>query len=249
MGGKETRENARRESVRMTDLLAIPAGDAISALAAAFVMGATSSAHCLLMCGPLACAALPRGSSGAPRGAHGPAMAGYHAGRLAAYALTGALAGLLGGGVARVLALSIRPYLPWVMAAVLVAGALGLARRAGRIPGLAGATSFVARRAAGMPPFLRATAMGALTPLLPCGLLYGVLAAALAAGSLPGGAAVLGGFALGATPALLLPQLPLGFLRPGPRAGRALARALPLLAAAVLVVRALAEGTGGGTCH
>jgi sulfite exporter TauE/SafE len=225
----------------MIDLLSSPAGDALTALGAAIVVGATSSAHCFLMCGPLACAAAPRGARSA--------IGGYHAGRLGAYALVGALAGLLGAGLGRVLAVSVRPYLPWVMAAVLVAGALGLSKRVGSLPGLSRVTSLVARRAARLSPWVRGTAMGALTPLLPCGLLYGVIAAAITAGSAIGGTAVMGGFALGATPALVLPQLPGGFLRRDAAAGRVLVRALPLLAAVVLVYRALALGTGGGTCH
>src|SRR4051812_44674049 len=112
-------------AVRMNALLAIPAGDAASALVAAAVVGVTSSAHCFLMCGPLACAASPRGEL--------EAAAGYHLGRLAAYTLVGGLAGLVGGGVASVLAISVRPFLPWVMAAVLVGGALGFVKRVGRI--------------------------------------------------------------------------------------------------------------------
>jgi sulfite exporter TauE/SafE len=91
--------------------------------------------------------------------------------------------------------------------------------------------------------------MGALTPLLPCGLLYGVFAAALASGSFMGGALVLGAFALGGLPALLGAQLQTGLWRHRPRiATFLLQRALPLAAAALLVFRAL--GTPGKpSCH
>jgi hypothetical protein len=91
--------------------------------------------------------------------------------------------------------------------------------------------------------------MGAVTPLLPCGLLYGVFAAALAAGSFGGGALLLGAFALGGLPALFGAQLQLGLWGRRPRAADfLLRRALPLMAAAVLVYRA-AGAAGTPRCH
>ena len=85
---------------------------------AAAVVGLTSSLHCFLMCGPLACASAPI-SAGSGLAARLPAIAAYQLSRLVAYATMGAAVGLLGGGVAAALSVQVRPAIPWVMAAVL----------------------------------------------------------------------------------------------------------------------------------
>jgi sulfite exporter TauE/SafE len=103
----------------MTELSPLLWAGGVSAL----VVGATSSPHCALMCGPLACAALPHGSP-ERAGARRRAAFAWHGGRLAAYALCGLLLGALGQGVAGALALDVEPVLPWLMAAFLIAGAL-----------------------------------------------------------------------------------------------------------------------------
>ena len=219
----------------------------LAGASAAFVVGLTGSVHCLLMCGPLACAAVP-GVAGDRR----RAVAAYQVGRVSAYGALGAALGALGGGVTAALAVSARPYLPWVMAAALVASALELGKRLRPLPGLARAASALARLGAKVSPTARAAAIGAATPLLPCGLLYGVFAAALTAGSASGGALVLGSFSLGAIPALLGAQVGAGrgLLR-SRWAGVVLQRALPLAAAAVLVYRAIMDPGAGGAprCH
>ncbi|MRI91426.1 sulfite exporter TauE/SafE family protein [Aggregicoccus sp. 17bor-14] len=226
---------------RMDPLLSSPV---LAGAAGALMVGVTGSVHCLLMCGPLACASLPT----VQRAGRTRAMAAYQAGRVLAYASMGALLGALGGGVTRALAVSTRPYLPWLMAAALVASALELGKRLRPLPRLSRLASGLARVGAKFSPALRAGAMGALTPLLPCGLLYGVYLAALAAGSVGGGALVMGAFALGGLPALLGAQLQAGlWQRGGPKlAGFVLRRAVPLLAAVVLVVRAVVTK---GRCH
>jgi hypothetical protein len=211
----------------------------------ALAVGFTGSVHCLLMCGPLACASLP-GVSGPERWR---AMLSYQGARVLAYAVMGGALGALGGGVTRTLAVSARPYLPWVMAAALVASALELGKRLRPLPGLVHVARLVSRASARFSSAGRAGAMGAVTPLLPCGLLYGVFAAALAAGSFGGGALLLGAFAVGGLPALLGSQLQLGLWgRKAPFADFMLRRAVPLMAAALLVYRAV--GTAGpGQCH
>lgn len=212
----------------------------------ALVVGVTGSVHCLLMCGPLACAALP--------GVKGPerwrAVLAYQGGRVGAYALTGGVLGALGGGVTRALAVSARPYLPWLMAAALVASALELGKRLRPVPGLARLAGGLMRLGAKFSSTSRAGAMGAVTPLLPCGLLFGVYAAALASSSFWGGALLMGAFALGGVAALLGAQLQAGLWREQPRvAAFVLKRAMPLLAAAVLVYRAVGAGSGQPSCH
>lgn len=214
--------------------------------AGALVVGVTGSVHCLLMCGPLACAGLP--------GVKGPekwrAVLAYQSARVGAYALVGGLLGALGGGVTQVLAVSTRPYLPWVMAAALVASALELGKRLRPLPGLSHVAGAISRVSAKFSLLSRSGAMGAVTPLLPCGLLYGVYAAALTSSSFGGGALLMGAFALGGLPALLGAQLQTGLWRRQPRlATFVLKRAVPLVAAAVLLYRAVGVGAGQPSCH
>lgn len=215
----------------------------LSTAVAAAVVGFSSSLHCFLMCGPLACAA---SSSGPDR--LGPVL-GYQLGRLAAYGVVGGLLGTLGGGATRILEVSLLPVAPWILVATLLVAALDLGNHLPAIPGLAQ----IMRRAAGLtqklPRTTRAVALGGLTPLLPCGLLYGAFAASLAAGSFFAGAFALSAFGAGAVPALALSQLPAGaFLRgqgPGARWAR---RAIPALAAVVIASRALLS-EAGRVCH
>jgi hypothetical protein len=212
----------------------------------AWVVGVTGSVHCLLMCGPLACAALPE--------ERGPgrwrALLSYQGGRVGAYALTGGLLGALGGGVTRAIALSVQPYLPWLMAGALVASALELGKRLRPVPGLSRLAGALMRWGAKFSSTGRAGAMGAVTPLLPCGLLFGVYAAALASSSLLGGALLMGAFALGSVPVLLGAQLQADLWRKQPwLATFVLKRAMPLVAAAVLLYRAAGAASGQPTCH
>lgn len=225
----------------------LPAAPVVVAGAAgALMVGVTGSVHCLLMCGPLACAGLP--------GVKGPerwrAVLAYQSARVGTYMLMGGLLGALGGGVTRALAVSTRPYLPWVMAAALVASALELGKRLRPLPGLSHLAAAVTRAGAKFSLLSKAGAMGAVTPLLPCGLLYGVYAAALASGSFGGGVLLLGAFALGGLPALLGAQLQTGLWQRQPRmAAFVLKRAVPLAAAAVLIYRAVGVSTGHPSCH
>ncbi|MBL9037255.1 MAG: sulfite exporter TauE/SafE family protein [Archangium sp.] len=207
---------------------------------AAVLVGASSSLHCTLMCGPLACAGSPVGSTG-----RGRAMAGWHAGRVLAYAAVGLGLGWVGGRAAQRFSHTLQPLLPWVMALGLVATAFELGKRLGAVPGVASVASALMRGAGRFGSTGRAVLLGAATPFLPCGLLYGLFATAAGAGSALGGAAMVGGFALGSAPALFGVQLGLKPLSRWPRASLVVRRAVPLAAAAVLVWRALnapAEG-------
>ncbi len=221
----------------------------VSAAVAALAVGVTGSVHCGLMCGPLACAA------GGSKATHSRwrAAAAWHAGRLSSYAVAGALLGGLGDGLTRNSASSaLRGALPWILAAGLVASALELGRHAPTVPGLQRIVRGIGRRAARLTPARRAAALGAVTPLLPCSLLYGLFLAAAATGSGAGGSLLMGAFALGSTPALAAVQSGSGFLQRWPTAARALRRGIPLVAAAVIVWRALHVGdAAGGTppCH
>lgn len=207
---------------------------AYAGAASALVAGVTGSLHCALMCGPLACAGLP--AAGAERRR---AAVGWHLGRVVAYSFVGFLLGALGRGVSQGLMVSVQPVLPWVMAAGLVITALDLAKHARPLPGVAAISRALARTGARMPPVTRSFLLGAATPFLPCGLLYGLFLAAIATGSAWGGAAVLGAFSLGALPALGAVQLGARQFNASPRMALVARRVVPLIAAVVLVVRAL----------
>ncbi len=199
------------------------------------VAGLTGSLHCALMCGPLACAA--RSSASA-----------WHLGRVAAYGVVGLLLGALGRGVSLALTESIAPVLPWVMALGLVATAFELGKRLRPLPGVTRIARALAKAGDGLPPSGRSLALGAATPFLPCGLLYGMFLAAIATGQPLGGAVVMLAFSLGAIPALVAVQL--GASRAGqwPRAALVARRVVPLVAAAVLIVRALTARAGPEQC-
>lgn len=207
------------------------------------MVGITGSVHCLLMCGPLACATLPL----APAAERRSAILGYQAARVGSYTLMGGLMGAVGGGVANALAVTTRPYLTWIMAAALLASAFELGKRLRPLPGISHLFRFIGRSSAKLSFSARSAAMGAATPLLPCGLLYGVLAAALASSSFSSGALITFAFSLGGLPALLGAQFGAGVLKwDKPIFSFLFRRAVPLLGAAVLVYRAL---NVGNNCH
>lgn len=206
----------------------------------ALVAGATGSLHCALMCGPLACAGLPAGG-------RWRAALSWHLGRVVAYSFVGLLLGALGRGVSQGLMVSVQPVLPWVMAAGLVITALDLAKHARPIPGVAAISRALARAGATMQPVTRSFLLGAATPFLPCGLLYGLFLAAIATGTPWGGAAVLGAFSLGAVPALGAVQWGT-WGSTSPRLALIVRRVVPLVAAVVLIVRALMTRADPAKC-
>jgi sulfite exporter TauE/SafE len=226
-------------------MLAEVAPRAVAGTLGALAVGVGGSGHCALMCGPLACGPV----SLAPPGARRRAAIAWQAGRLGAYAVVGTLAGGVGAGAARALGAA-GPALSWAMAGALALTAVDVGKLAPALPGVRGLARRLGRLGARFSPTGRAAAMGAITPLLPCGLLYGVLLAAMATGSVGGGALVMTAFALATSPALALVQWNARALQRHPRALRVLRTAVPLVAAAVLVWRALA---GGGAepprCH
>ncbi|MEW6433850.1 MAG: sulfite exporter TauE/SafE family protein [Myxococcota bacterium] len=216
----------------------------VAGASSALVAGVTGSLHCGLMCGPLACAPLPKAGGGRRQ-----AAAAWHLGRVVAYGSVGALLGALGAGVARALTLSVQPWLPWVMAAGLVVTALDLGRFLKPLPGVGRVSRGLARWGATLPPSGRAFALGAATPFLPCGLLYGIFLAALATGSARGGAVVLLAFSVGAVPLLAGVQLGSQAWNRWPGAAAIVRRAVPLAAAILLIVRALWFQDTSAGCH
>jgi hypothetical protein len=161
--------------------------------------------HCVGMCSPFVLFVSRR--YGAPAGGRRSALAAqlwYTAGRVATYAVLGALAGALGGVVEFAGAL-----LGLQRAAAVVAGGVlvvwALVALSDLVPRLdtggslfASVASRLKRRVPGHP-----LAIGLFLGLLPCGLLYSAIIAAVARGGALEGALALALFGAGTAPALL----------------------------------------------
>lgn len=158
---------------------------------AGLTVGALSSAHCALMCGPVVMIGRVR--------AREHAVSGYFVGRLASYVSLGALVGGVGnallrttgaGWVERALSLMFALSLLWTawqQWAPRAAVAPLQLRRGPRRPGIARLLVHVAQE-----PLL----LGAATALLPCATLFAAVAAAASTGSALAGAVLMGCFAL-----------------------------------------------------
>ncbi len=175
--------------------------------AGAFAVGLLGGVHCMGMCGGIVA------SLGAGQGAQ-PAWAvrfAYNGGRVASYAIAGALAGGLGGAGLLLGHLLPAQMIFYVLANLLLVG-LGLY--------LAGWTGFIVRLegpgrrlwshlqplASRLMPARtlgQGLALGALWGWIPCGLVYSMLGTALLTGSAGGGALVMLAFGAGTVPNLL----------------------------------------------
>ncbi len=191
-----------------------------SGFLAVFLVGLLGGVHCAGMCGGVVSALALQG----PRDARGPAWPihlAYNLGRIASYATAGALMGALGS-----LGLLLNHALPVQMtlyvAANLMMVALGL-----YLTGVTGTLAFterighhlwqrvqpLTRRFLPVRGPAQAFPLGMLWGWLPCGMVYGVLAMALLAGSATRGAATLLAFGLGTLPNLMLAGLLLARFR------------------------------------
>ena len=161
--------------------------------------------HCVGMCSPFVLFVSRRYvAPGAGRAAAFRAQLWYTLGRILTYAILGAIAGALGGVVQLAGAL-----LGLQRAASVVAGAVlvlwALVALSDLVPGLdTGGNLFakVAARLKGRVPG-HPFATGLFLGLLPCGLLYSAVIAAVARGGALEGALALALFGLGTAPALL----------------------------------------------
>ncbi len=171
-------------------------------LLAALVAGLVGSTHCLGMCGGIA------GALGVAAGGRGSLVVAYSAGRIASYAVAGAAVGALGAGLAGLGAAG--PALRIVMGLAFILLGLQVALGLKLLAPLEAAGAKLWQRLAPvarslMPPrrVPQALALGALWGWLPCGLVYGMLAAAAASGSAANGAAFMAVFGLGTAPAMI----------------------------------------------
>lgn len=171
---------------------------------ALFLVGLASGAHCVGMCGGIV-AAFSAPQPLLPAAALWRRQLAFNAGRISSYAAAGALAGLLGAGAYALGAAPAQQFLEVAASLMLILVGLYLA-------GASGAAGWIERLGAPLwrrlqPLALRlrphAFAAGAVWGWLPCGLVYGALATAAAAGSPALGALAMASFGLGTAPWLL----------------------------------------------
>lgn len=174
-----------------------------SAVLAAFISGLSGAAHCLGMCGGLA----------ATLGLNGRPMLAinYQIGRVATYSLLGLLIGLLGSVFAIQNILWLRGFagvLMLLMAAYLLewkAGLIWLERLGGQA--VFNRLRPFASRFSVPRSGSQALIAGAFWGLLPCGLVYSMLALAVSQPSPIGSMAVMFSFGFGTIPAMLATTL------------------------------------------
>lgn len=197
--------------------VAVEHGGLLASLFLAGLLGSVT--HCAGMCGPFVLAqtvarleAMPLGQMSEMRRLAGAALLPYHLGRATTYAALGAAAGALAAGAIAVTGLRWLSALLLALAALFFLGyalnTLGWlrprrwqqrtsegtwARRIGRL-----ALPLFAR-----PVGWRGYLLGVALGLLPCGLLYGALAAAAATGQPLAAAFAMLAFTAGTVPALL----------------------------------------------
>jgi sulfite exporter TauE/SafE len=198
----------------------------VSTPAAAFAAGLVTSLHCAAMCGPLACALKPR-------------PAAYHLSRTLGYGIAGLLLGAAGYPVLALLESPAGKVIPWVMVAVFALLGFGLDRYLPkpRLP------------VAWFGKLPLRSALGWVTPLLPCGPLWLMYGAAVFTGSPLASAVLMLAFGAGTIPLYALAQA--GFIAGGrflsPSALRWTQRAFALAAAGLLAWRASLPGDA--CCH
>ncbi len=213
-----------------------------------FMIGLMGGAgHCTGMCGPFVLSqvmvrleSVPAAAMNEWRRLGGAALLPYHLGRGTTYAVMGAAAGVLSGSIAQASGWR------WISAALLVLAAVFFAGYALRILGvplpwmrmdeggnrLAKGLGTLVKPLFGRPVGWRGYVLGLILGLLPCGFLYGAIAAAAATGSAIGGAASMAAFTAGTIPALF------GLGLAGHVAGRRWQTAVARIASAVLLANA-----------
>ena len=174
--------------------------------AAALVAGLLGGVHCAGMCGGIVGAL-----SAAARGPALPRQLAFNGGRIASYVVAGSLAGSL-GALARLSAPAFAMQMLLFVLANLLMLLLGLyiagwGRSLSRLEAAGGVLwrrlQPLARRLVPIDTAPRAAAAGALWGWVPCGLVYSMLAMALASGDALSGAGVMLAFGLGTLPNLL----------------------------------------------
>ncbi len=178
-------------------------------LSAALLLGLAASGHCLVMCGGISAAlgvATAKNAAGKPQAA---LLLGYQFGRIATYALAGALfGGMLGGLLGTLDIPAVSRGLRGLSVLALLFGAFVAFGRI-RDPGAGvGRRLWVrlaplGRRLLPVDTLPRAVAFGLLWGWMPCGFVYTVLLVATLQLDAVRAAATMTAFGLGMAPALL----------------------------------------------
>jgi sulfite exporter TauE/SafE len=181
-------------------------------LLSALLAGLVGGLHCAAMCGGFAAATAARDASILrPRHALLARQLTYHAGRVASYALLGALFGAAGESAlaaARLVPVQQLLYAAANVLLLLLAAGIAIPATGATWLGRAGALAF-ARVLPRVQPLLRGDragnrlALGALWGFVPCGLVYSVLPLALFSGGAWQGALVMLVFGAGTLPQLV----------------------------------------------
>jgi sulfite exporter TauE/SafE len=175
---------------------------------AVFIVGLLGGVHCLGMCGSIVGIFTTQVQKDTARW---PFHLAYSSGRIASYAIAGALVGAIGQA-----GLLMRDAVP-VQHLLFALSSLMLIVLGSYLAGLWGAVRQLERLGGGLwkrlQPYTtkllpvntvpRALGLGALWGWLPCGLVYSVLLTALASGSVARGALIMLAFGLGTLPNLL----------------------------------------------
>jgi len=194
--------------------------DNSATLFALFLAGlAGGGSHCIGMCGPIVLSQvtsrleeIPAASMSEFSRLRGAALIPYHLGRVTTYACLGALTAFLSGGIIQASGFKFLAAGLLLFAGLFFLGyaarTLGIA-----IPGfgsssklgpLAGSLSDLARPLFNRPLGWRGYVLGVVLGFIPCGLLYGALAAASSTADSLAGFLAMAVFALGTVPALLI---------------------------------------------
>ena len=174
---------------------------------AMLALGAVSSVHCVGMCGGIV-TAFATGRVIPIHAARPMArLAAFNAGRLCTYAALGSMAGAVGELLAAQLVLYVVANIALVLAGLHLVGAGPLSR-------LEALGAPLWRRLNPLLPTRSGFLSGLLWGFLPCGLVYGALAAAAFARSPAAGAAAMLAFGAGTLPLLLGAGLTLSRLGP-----------------------------------
>jgi uncharacterized protein len=233
-------------------LLGAPLSE-IGLIGSLFVLGlAGSIGHCAAMCGPFVLAQVPAEGSGRGATLMRGALLPYQLGRATTYTLLGAVAGGLGGGLSQSV-----PQGRFVLGFFLVLGAglflaqalkgLGLlpsgSARGGRAASAGAALARLARPLLLRRDGVAGYALGIALGFLPCGLLYGALAAAAGSGSALMGSLAMAAFATSTAPALMaIGCAGAGVAQRWRGIARTLVAPLQAINAAVLLVLAIGGG-------
>ena len=165
---------------------------------ALFLVGLSTSPHCLGMCGGILLSAC-RGREG-QKALFGAALA-YNGGRAASYTALGAVFGALGTVLTYTLSMKSMLFtMLGLVVALLGLNMWGLLLELPSLPGEQNAACCLPERLQRQTPLL----VGLLTGFMPCGALYAAWLCAMSSGSAGNGALLMLAFALGTVPLMLL---------------------------------------------